>query len=206
MKVLLLLSVLTVLPVMAQDMPELSPVVQKFVDKSDMAELSPSCISFEACSAMRYHSKTYVLKGDARSAFAKLISLRPNQIWDGSSRFEMEYDPESNRFIGKNEELPEVKEGQVFFLELDITLGLKIPVAFKVVDLDEEKLSLSFSYLKQNKSNGIQRITFHQKDNETHVVHETRFRSSSKFRDKNLYGRFHEILLDDFYEGFKKKL
>jgi hypothetical protein len=191
---------------MAQDMPEVSGTVQKFVDNSDMTELTPSCANFEACSDMRYHSKTYVLKGEAQRAFEKLISLKPNQIWDGSSRFEMAYDPESGRYIGKNEELPDVKVGQVFFLELDIALGLKIPVAFKVVDLDQEKLSLSFSYLKQNKSNGIQRITFHQKNDEIHIVHETRFRSSSKFRDKNLYGRFHEILLDDFYEGFKKKM
>lgn len=206
MRYLLLTGLLLSAGVVAQDMPEVSNTIQKFVENNDLSQLEESCPSYEACSDYHYHGKTYVFKGEARQAFERLVSLKPNQLWDGTSRFEMEYDPESHRFIGKNEVLPDVKIGQVFFLELSIALGLKIPVAFKVVELDRQNLTLSFSYLKQNKSKGIQRISFTQKNEEIHILHETRFRSDSRFRDNNLYGPFHELLLNDFYQGFKEKL
>lgn len=205
-----LLLCLMAFPALAQEMamPKVADSVQAFLDTNghDMTQLVPSCANFEACGHMNYHMKTYTFKGNAQDAFNLLISLRPYEIWDGSSRFEMEYDPASKSFLGKDHELPEVSQGQVFFLELDITKKMQIPVAFKVVDLNPELKTLSFSYLKQNKSNGIQRITFSQDGENFKVVHETRFQSESKFRDKHLYGFFHTRLLDDVWESFSKRL
>ena len=108
---------------------------------------------------------------------------RTKKIWKNTSRFEMEYDPESNLFLGKDQELPEVRMGQVFFLELDITMGMQIPVAFEVIELNHNTRTITFSYLKQNKSQGGQRISFHQDGENINIVHETRYKSSSKFRD-----------------------
>ena len=66
----------------------------------------------------------------------------------------MEYDPESNLFMGKDQELPEVRVGQVFFLELDITMGMQIPVAFEVIELNHSKRTITFSYLKKKQITG----------------------------------------------------
>lgn len=210
LKILGLFSILFAFCSWAQDksMPMVSPSVQEFLETNghDMNELVPSCAHFEACSDMYYHVKTYAFKGSAKVAFDLLLSLRPYEIWDNSSRFEMEYDPEQKVFLGKDQELPKVALGQVFFLELDIVKKMQIPVAFKVVDLDRKNKTLSFSYLKQNKSNGIQRITFIQDGENFKVVHETRFKSASQFRDKRLYRIFHERLLDDVWESFAKRL
>jgi hypothetical protein len=207
-RIFALMLSLVALPALAQEaaMPKVAESVQGFLDTNDMSVLTPSCANFDACSQMNYHVKTYTFKGDAQNAFNLLISLKPNEIWDGSSRFEMEYDPASKAYIGKDNELPEVSMGQVFFLELDITKKMQIPVAFKVVELDPTQKTLSFSYLKQNKSNGIQRITFAQDGENFKVVHETRYKSESKFRDKHLYGFFHTRLLDDVWESFAKRL
>lgn len=210
LKIMLLLMSLIALPAMAQEvaMPQVAETVQAFINENghDMSQLVPSCASFEACGHMSYHVKTYKFKGDAQKAFELLISLKPYEIWDGTSRFEMEYDPESKSFLGKDHELPEISIGQVFFLELDIIKKMQIPVAFQVVELDSVKKTLSFSYLKQNKSNGIQRITFEQDGDNFKVIHETRYKSESKFRDKHLYGFFHTRLLDDVWESFEKRL
>lgn len=198
------------MPTWAQEvaLPQVSDTVQEFINAngSDASKFVPSCPSFDACSDMYYHVKTYTFKGDAADAFDLLISLKPYEIWEGTSRFEMEYEPSQKRFLGKNHNLPDITEGQIFFLELDITKKMQIPVAFQVVELNSQKKTLSFSYLKQNKSNGIQRITFVQDGDNFNVVHETHFRSDSKFRDKRLYGFFHTRLLDDVWKRFEKRL
>jgi hypothetical protein len=207
---LALLATLSTMPTWAQEvsMPQVSEAVQEFINTngSDASKFKPSCPSFDACSDMYYHVKTYTFKGDAGEAFDLLRSLKPYEIWDGTTRFEMEYEPTQKRFLGKNHNLPDITEGQIFFLELDITKKMQIPVAFQVVELDSHKKTLSFSYLKQNKSNGIQRITFVQAGENFNIVHETHFKSDSKFRDKRLYGFFHTKLLDDVWERFEKRL
>lgn len=189
-----------------QQMPKVAPSVQEFITGHDLSELTPSCPSFDECAHMNYHVKSYTFKGNAKKAFELLVSLKPTEIWKGTSRFEMEYDPESKSYLGKDQNLPEITQGQVFFLELDITKKMQIPVAFQVVELDHENQTLSFSYLKQNKSNGIQRITFVQDHENFKVVHETHFMSDSKFRDKLLYGFFHTRLLNDVWKDFEKRL
>ena len=207
---LALLVTLSTMPTWAQDasIPSVSETVQDFINAngSDASKFSPSCPTFDACSDMYYHVKKYTFKGDAQRAFDLLLSLKPYEIWEGTSRFEMEYEPSQKSFLGKDQNLPDIKEGQIFFLELDITSKMQIPVAFQVVELDSHKKTLSFSYLKQNKSNGIQRITFVQNGESFDIIHETHFKSESKFRDKRLYGFFHTKLLDDVWERFEKRL
>jgi len=205
-----LLSAFITSPIFAQDMamPRVADTVQEFmnINGMDMSQFKPSCANFEACKKMNYHVMTIKFKGNAQKAFDLLTSLKPNEIWQGTTRFEMEYDPASRMFLGKENELPKISINQIFFLELDITVGMQIPVAFQVVELNSHKKSLSFSYLKQNKSNGIQRITFVQDGKNFKIVHETHFKSDSEFRDKYLYGFFHTRLLDDVWKRFGKRL
>ena len=128
---------------------------------------------------MSYHIKSYTFKGNAEEAFNLLLSLSPYEIWEGTT--------------GRG-------PGQVYFLELDIIKKMQIPVAFKVVELDKAKKTFSFSYLKQNKSQGIQRITFEQDCTNFKINHETHYKSDSKFRDK------HRVYWNDIWESFEKRL
>lgn len=198
------------LPALAQDIQALnvSETVRGFISEHglDVKKLQASCVSFDACSHMNHHIKTYTFEGDAQLAFEKLVSLKPNELWNGSSRFQLEYDPDSNSFLDKDRELPDVKQGQIYFLELDITKKKKIPVAFEVVELNAETRTLAFSYLKQNKSKGIQRIRFEQEGKNFNIIHESHFKSDSFLRDKLLYGPFHTMILNDFWGAFEKRL
>ncbi len=188
--------------------PDVAPSVDEFIKSSgdQLEKMEPSCENFEACSYMNYHTVSYRFKGDAQEAFEKLVSMKPTEIWNKTSRFEMEYDPEQLKFVGKYERLPAINIGQTFFLELDITRKMKIPVAFQVVELNHAGKTLTFSYLKQNKSNGAQRITFRQEGSDIVIEHETHFKSESKFRDKYLYEFFHTRLLNDVWNEFGKGL
>lgn len=198
------------LPALAQDIQSLnvSETVREFIQESglDVKKLKASCESFDACAHMNFHTKTYTFEGDAQLAFEKLASLKPNELWSGDSLFQLGYDPESKMFLDKDQELPDVKIGQIYFLELSITKKMKIPVAFEVVEMNPETLTLAFSYLKQNKSNGIQRIRFEQAGKNFNIIHETHFKSDSLMRDKLLYGPFHTKLLNDFWGSFEKRL
>ena len=49
-------------------------------------------------------------------------------------------------------------------------------------------------------------LAFNDTAGGSHVVHETRFKSDSEFRDRNFYIYFHEKLLKEFYAALAKKL
>lgn len=207
-QILSLMLSFAAIPAFAQEiaMPQVADTVEEFIttNGADVSSYTRSCESFDACNHMNYHSKTYTYKGNAQDAYQHLLDLGPKGIWKSSSRFELEYDPESRSFLGKNHELPSLNLGQIFFLELDITKKMQIPVAFEIIELNAETRTATFSYLNQNKSHGAQRISFHQDGENFNVVHETHFKSSSNFRDKYLYGYFHTKLLDVVWEDFSK--
>lgn len=169
-------------------------------------DLEETCKSFDACSHMHYHSKSYKASGNAENNFNTLINLAPTEIWDDKSHFEFVFDPTQNKYLSASEELPELAIGQVYFLDLNILNLAKIPVAFKIIGLDSINHIITFSYIKKNKSNGVQRITFKDKNGHTQILHETRFQSDSKVRDVLLYKSFHTILLNNFYKHLKAKL
>ena len=163
-----------------------------------------SCQSFEACETFNYHVKEYTFKGNASRAFKNLIAQTPKTLWTGSSLFDVGFDPVTNSFYGKSQDnMPSIHVGQSFFLELKIVPKMLIPVALKVIHIDEEKNILEMSYHKQNKSNGIQRLIFTQNGENFIIKHETRFKSNSKVRDGLMYRPFHVKLLDEFYESNK---
>lgn len=172
----------------------------------DFDSYAPSCPSIGACrldDGFYLHEKVYRVRGDAGEVFRAFTAQNPRAAWNGSSKFEMMYDRASRRVYTKNSrDIPAITTGQLFFLTLSLPLGLKIPVVFETVKLDAARREFAFSYVKANKSNGIQFISFTQEGSETAIRHTTHYRSGSEFRDKRLYARFHEDLTDDFYAGF----
>jgi hypothetical protein len=77
---------------------------------------------------------------------------------------------------------------------------LKIPVGFKIINLNREKGILEFSYLRNNKSKGVQQLIVEENGDKVKLTHSTRFLSGNHFRDNKLYGNFHEVLMDEFYD------
>lgn len=209
-QILSLMLALATVPAFGQEiaMPQVADTIKEFIttNGTDVSTYTRSCESFDACSFMNYHTKTYTFKGNAQDAYQLLLDLGPKGIWKSSSRFELEYNPETKSFLGKEHDLPPLGLGQIFFLELDITKNMHIPVAFEIIELNDATRTVTFSYLKQNKSLGSQRISFHQDGDNFNIVHETHYKSSSKFRDKHLYGHFHTKLLDVVWDDFSKNL
>jgi hypothetical protein len=188
---------------------DISSSAREFIQDNVSHEdfLTESCPTMEACSDYFYHSKTYKFRGDAKTVFKKLISQSGPQIWNGTSQFDLVYDSDAKTILDRSSnQLPSVALGQIYFLELNIVRSMQIPVAFKIVEIDEVELKLGFSYLKRNKSNGIQRLSFTQEGSHFLIKHETRFKSESNLRDRVLYRPFHKKLLNEFYDNFSSTL
>ena len=209
------LSVAVSTPIGATAPPDLASLstskpVADFISKNESKPdwLTESCIDFEHCSTFNYHRKDYTLSGDAHAAFKKMMSMHGPDLWHGSSQFSLMYDPKTKSYYdSKSNHISSFEVGQVYFLDLTILKKLHMPVAFKITEIDYAHMTLSYSYVKSNKSQGIQRFKFVQKPNGQFVVeHETRFKSASKLRDALLYRKFHEKLLDDFYDDFQVAL
>jgi hypothetical protein len=156
----------------------------------------------------RFHTKTYILNFTKEDFFNGLTTFAPSEIWSGTSKFQAKYNMETTDINYASDEST-IKINDIVFLDLKVILIKKlitknIPVGFVVKNLDREKGIVAFSYLKQNESKGVQYLKV--KDIEGGMVeikHDTRYLSGKSFRDKHLYGRFHEKLMDDFYENLE---
>lgn len=185
---------------------DISPSVKQFISENpDPSLYRASCPSMEACKDYPHHLKRYRIKGDAKELFSKLVARSGKDAWSGDSEFQLAYLPDSKVTVTKNEvEQPSVRLGDIYMLDLNILNKVHMAVAFQIVELNRETNTFAFSYLDQNKSSGIQHIQFIQKGEETVIVHQTYFKSDSKFRDAILYRPFHTLLLNDFYDNFAK--
>lgn len=195
----------SIFSVFAETIPDsLSPSVKEFmIENPDPSLFRPSCPTLEMCKNLKHHVKKYRIKGDAKDLFSKLVSRSGKDAWVGNSEFQLAYIPDSKLTITKDEtDHPAVSLGDIYLLDLKIVKKIHMVVAFQIVELNRETNTFAFSYLDQNKSNGIQHIQFKQKDEETIIIHQTYFKSDSKFRDAVLYRPFHTLLLNDFYQNF----
>ncbi|HNW44253.1 MAG TPA: hypothetical protein PKI19_07090 [Elusimicrobiales bacterium] len=189
-----------------------SKQIAKFLaaNGEDFDAYAPSCASLEACGpadGYNLHRKVYSVKGELADVFRRFVGQNPRDAWNGTSKFEMGYDRHTRgKFTKASKDIPRIRVGQIFFLTLTLPLHLKIPVVFEVVKNDIKKHEFAFSYVKTNKSIGIQDIAFRQNGDLVEITHTTHFKSGSDFRDKHLYATFHEMLTDDFYENFFSSL
>jgi hypothetical protein len=191
--------------------------VSKFLSTHQLFDLyAPSCLGLYRCQRFtfdrhtfledqyRYHEKTYDLPVSKAQFFSALTRFHPRDIWKGDSRFELSMNFNQNQLYYKDDDHPGLIEGDIVFLELTARLNklikTKIPVAFQIIKIDEFSGEVSFSYLKQNKSKGIQhlQVTEHD-DGSISIRHMSRFQSGSDLRDDRLYAPIHEKLTDDFY-------
>lgn len=154
------------------------------------------------------HIKKYSMPVSKRELFNTLINEHPNKIWAGNSNFQMLYRPSSQEVFYQDSDL-RLELGDIVFLELIPKLAMlkaKIPVGFKITALDEDKGQLTFSYLKDNKSKGVQQLDVVEMDDGIQIVHTSRYRSGSSFRDNHIYEPFHVQFTDQFYVNMEEQI
>lgn len=224
MKILLLTTlIITSTSLMAQsyEREKLSKSVIKRVEQyPEFASYEASCKSLYNCDSITVEDKTYSNKDfhthvkayklniTKDQLFDVLESSHPNKIWSADSNFQLLYRKQANRLFYKSSTGIRLNIGDIIFLELTARLGplkSKLPVSFKIIEMDREKGVLAFSYLKNNVSKGIQHLSVNALDEQNiHIVHTSRYLSGNKFRDNNVYEPFHEQFTDGFYFEIEK--
>jgi hypothetical protein len=152
---------------------------------------------------------TFYVKTDLSDVWECYRHVNPLKIWNGRLvRFGLLISKHSNSVIYKNKNpFPEIDTGQVYFLNLRLIRGLfKVPVAFEIINLDQNKQVIEFSYIDNNKSLGKQTLMFFDNgDGRTRIVHTSYFKSDSSLRDGVFYPFFHKRFIKNFH-GIMRKL
>lgn len=197
----------------AQDLSryQLTPATRKFFENNatNPDRFTPTCLSLEACEDFNHHEKTFRFEGgNAKLAFDRLLGLKGTDLWRGRGTFDFVYDANSKTYFDRTDPkvLPAFAAGQVYFVELAIGGILRIVSAYVVTAIDPVKMKISLSYVKPNKSAGIQTITFKDTQEGFEVLHETRFKSDSWIRDTLFYRSYHVQFADEFYRNFSEIL
>ena len=166
-----------------------------------LQKFTPSIKEGDDLSSFSYHQKSYVIEMDVETVWNTYINVKPNEAWKGPlNTFKQSYSKSRNLlFDSTSTELPCIELGMVYELNLKLAKLLNVGVAFQITELNEAEKIIEFTYGKDNKSHGRQRIVFKKEGNKTFIIHYSNFKSDSKFRDKHLYPKFHEKCMDEFH-------
>ena len=173
------------------------------VEKQKMRKFKKSLEDEFDSKGFSFHQKTYVVNGSIDSVWNTYMSVRPNTAWNGElNQFEVAYSKNSDSlYLSTDTTLPPIELGMVYRLNLRIMKIMDVKVCFQISEIDQGAHIIEFTYGKDNKSHGKQRIIMTKDGDQTIVIHYTYFKSSSKIRDKYFYPMFHEDCIDEFHQN-----
>lgn len=173
----------------------------------NIIDLSPTCPQIED-STHYYHNYTVYFDAPIDSVWKVYNTLNPAEAWNSKIiSFGFAYFRESGDFLYEGESFDQLTEGQIQFLNLRYLWGIfKLNNALELIEINEDSKMLRFCYVKYGKSEGTQIITLVEEGEQTKVIHDTYYKSDSKFRDKRLYPYFHKITVKDLHENVEKAL
>lgn len=174
---------------------------------STFSELKTSVNLRDELTDFMNYEKVYLVKEGCDFVWDNYRYSSQTDVWDlNKISFAFLFSRESASIIYANQYFYGLEEGQIFYLNLKIMNGFyNLPVAFKIINVDQEQKLIEFSYLKGGKANGKQSIQLEEtEDGYTRIVHRSFVKSDSKFRDKYLYPYFHNKLINEFHSNMKK--
>ena len=178
-------------------------------NKHEFAEIQPSWTSNTDLSLYSKNEMSFLLNGNFKDIWLGYMSENPSNSWNGRKvSFGVLLQKFPNDIFYNNDPISGIKYGQVYFLNLKILMGIwNIPVAFEIVTVDTTQKVLEFSYIKGNKSSGMQQIKFLDiGEGQTKIMHVSYFKSDSHFRDKWIYPFFHKKIVRDFHRNMRHLL
>ncbi len=188
--------------------------VRDLLTSHDLEELKDfdrlkSCCYRETDTSYHSHTKSFIIKADIDKVWEAYSTIHPSVAWDGKMiSFGMLYCKENNELVYHDDHYKRAEVGQIFFVGLRILSGiLKLGVAHVITKIDEVNKILNICYLEKGKSEGSQLISMHTTpDGFTKVVHDTKYKSDSAFRDKILYPALHSIAVGEYHRNVKRKI
>lgn len=174
-----------------------------------ITDIHHTCSDKSDLSTYQKQEKKYLIKDNYSKVWSNYVKTSPAESWEGKLvSFGMLISKSTNKIIYPGDEFQAIDTGQVIFLDLRLLRGIyHLAMAFEVIKVDAEKGIIEFSYIKGNKSMGMQRLQFSSTPNDyTVITHSSYYKSSSPLRDKLLYPLFHAQATNQFHRKLKRKL
>jgi len=167
------------------------------------SEIQPSVKDGNDLSTFHFHSATYRIDAPVGQVWNACMTTSPVKLWEGKMLgLSCVYSNNSDRIFYRDDiqfDTPELH--QIYFINLRIMRLFNVAAALMTTKIDDDENCMEFTYIEGNKSTGKQTVRLVEtSDGATQIVHETFYTSGSKFRDKRLYPRFHQIAITDLHE------
>jgi hypothetical protein len=178
-------------------------------NSNDLDALSPLCYSENSEINFHLHNKTYYLNYGLEDSWNAYLKIPPELAWTGSKlAFSFTYDSSDKTFTYADDKYDGMKEDQLVFIVIKLLFGFfKLAVTHYVSKVSTEDKAVKLCYVEGGKSLGSQMISFERvSENKTRIIHITRYKSNSNFRDKILYPFIHEMIINQFHNNVKNYL
>lgn len=175
----------------------------------DFANLRPLCYEKSDSSAYRRHSRSFLVEANLEKVWRVYTSIHPKDTWRGNMvTFGCQYSRGNNMITYLNDDFEGLNVGQVLFMNLRLLGGLvNIPVSHEIMEVNEKEHYIKICYLEKGAAQGTQWIRFFSTpEGFTRIVHETRYRSNSRFRDKYLYPGLHSKAITEFHRHIRDRM
>lgn len=171
------------------------------------SDLRPSCYSDQDSNRYSFQKSSHIIKEKIHKVWSKLKSLKPRDEYSSNMvSFGFLYSKKLNKVFYSDDDFKEIEEGEIIFLNLKLLGGVKnLGVALEVTKVDEANKVIQFCYLDNGMSEGTQQVKLvENKEGNTVISQETRYRNHSKFREKRLYPIFHQKAVNELQTNLKK--
>lgn len=176
---------------------------------SCLDSLQPKCYQKTISETYHFQEDSFIVKENINTVWQKYKSISLKDAYCGSLvSLGFVYSKNTKKVYYINDNYDGIREGQVFFIRLNLFGGLKhIIVAYEVTKIDNKQKMMQFCYINNGISVGSQRIYLYKTKNDfTKIEHKTFYKSESKIRDRWLYPKFHKKIVSELHHNLIKAL
>ncbi|HOX82751.1 MAG TPA: hypothetical protein PLJ60_09340 [Chryseolinea sp.] len=180
----------------------------QLIEHNHLKDYRSLCYNTSHASTYSRHFKSFIVKENIEDVWNAYKTINPTEAWNGKMvSFGMGYCKRQNKISYLEDQYTGMEAGQIIFLNLNI-LGLtNLAVAHEVKEVNEAEKFFKLSYMANGKSEGSQWIRFvSTPEGHTEILHETKYKSGSSFRDKRIYPIFHTKAISEFHNSVRRKI
>ncbi|MFC2137641.1 hypothetical protein ACFLTE_05650 [Bacteroidota bacterium] len=182
-------------------------ISQKDQNITNFSGILSSCNKEKDLSGFFKREFAFIIKEDPDKVWNRYNTISPTESWNGRIiSFGLLFS-KSTGFIMYNDDdnFSGLDTGQVLYLNLKFLWGIyNLAVGLVIISIDNENKSITFSYLDEGKTEGLQTIHIATtKKGYSKIIYSAFYKSNSAFRDKFLYPYFHHKAIKEFHRNMK---
>jgi len=155
-----------------------------------------------------HHEEIFKVNHPIEKVWDHYMNANPGEVWNGKMlSFGVMVSKNDGEIMYVGDQYSTAKPGQIFYIELNIFGVKKLAVSHEIIGIKADKKYFELSYVEGSKSYGKQRIAFYKTgEGSTRIVHSTRYKSDSNFRDRYVYPYFHTKVIGEYHANMANSI